>query len=312
MSGRRLPVWLVTGFLGSGKTTLLRRIVTGCRDRRLIFLVNEFSDVDVDAELIGADGGEVIAIPGGSIFCRCLAGSFTGHLGRVLELAGEMPVSGIVIEASGMADPSAMGQLLVESRLDDRLGFAQLVTIVDPGTFSKLCLTLPNILRQVECADLVLINKSDLFDEEELRAIETRVAELNERATILRCDRVDVPLELVLATPRLSAALDVTGELAPCRDPRFARSVLSLERPITLETLEEEILGVGDELYRVKGLVPTVTGTHRIDYSGRQLRVEPAVTEARAHRLVFIWSGEGTGRTEAAIERITALQSGSL
>ena len=309
MSEPRLPIWLVTGFLGSGKTTLLRRIVAGCRDRRLVFLVNEFSDVDVDAGLIEAEGGEAVAIPGGSIFCRCLAGRFVDHLGRVAALSGAEPVSGIVIEASGMADPSAMGQLLSESGLDQRLAFAQLVTIVDPSTFSKLCATLPNIVRQVECADLVLINKDDLHDEEELRATEARVGELNRRATILRCTDANVPLELVLATPRLSGALDLSGELAPCRDPRFERTVVSLARPVVLERLEAQVLAVGDELYRVKGLVPTPSGTFRVDYSGGRFRAEPADEEAREHRLVFVWSGTGTGRTEEAIAKITALQA---
>ena len=89
-----LPICLVTGFLGSGKTTLLRRLVHELRDQRVAYVVNEFSAIDVDGGLVEAarqaertggavDAADVIAIPGGSIFCSCLVSTFLDHLSAI-------------------------------------------------------------------------------------------------------------------------------------------------------------------------------------------------------------------------------------
>jgi G3E family GTPase len=75
-----IPIWLVVGFLGSGKTTVLRRLVHHAHGRELLFIVNEFSAVDVDAGLVEREGGTAIAVAGGSIFCRCLITEFISTL----------------------------------------------------------------------------------------------------------------------------------------------------------------------------------------------------------------------------------------
>ena len=74
---------LVTGFLGSGKTTYLRRLVEQYRGRRLVFLVNEFSPVDVDGPVLRSAEDDVVSLPGGSIFCTCLVTQFVHTLERI-------------------------------------------------------------------------------------------------------------------------------------------------------------------------------------------------------------------------------------
>ena len=61
----KIPVYLVVGFLGSGKTTLLKRLVHAVEDKNFIFVVNEFSAVDVDAAQIESEGAPAIAVAGG-------------------------------------------------------------------------------------------------------------------------------------------------------------------------------------------------------------------------------------------------------
>ena len=100
---------LVTGFLGSGKTTYLRRLVNQYRDRRLVFLVNEFSPVDIDGPLLGSVEDDVLSLPGGSIFCTCLVTEFISTLKSIPERFGrEAPVEGVIIEASGIANPKVV------------------------------------------------------------------------------------------------------------------------------------------------------------------------------------------------------------
>ena len=75
-----IPLALVTGFLGSGKTTYLKQLIDRYHDRKLVWLVNEFSARDVDAAVLGGETADVVSIAGGSIFCRCLATEFIAHL----------------------------------------------------------------------------------------------------------------------------------------------------------------------------------------------------------------------------------------
>ena len=300
---QKIPIWLVTGFLGSGKTTLLRRIVKATQGRRLVFLVNEFSAVDVDAGLIEQDGGKALAIPGGSIFCRCLVTEFVETLERVAGWAQSSPIEGVVIEASGMADPGAMGRLLSETRLDDRFAVAQVVSLVDPGTFGKLCYTLPNIMHQVESADLVLLNKADLHDEEMLANTETQVKDLNPRVACLRCARAEVPLELILASPQSPGHGELMGEFAKCRDPNYCRDVIRIDHQVTEDAIRVFVQAAGDDLYRAKGYLATPAGMQYVDYSATVLRLSP-VTEVHPPELVLIWNGHGSGAVESAIDTL--------
>ena len=115
-----IPLILVTGFLGSGKTTLLKRIASQAAGAKIVYLVNEFSFQNVDGELLEQEGVEAVVIPGGSIFCHCLVTDFIGHLSSVPARFGtaENPVEAVVVEASGIANPRVIQQMLSETRFD--------------------------------------------------------------------------------------------------------------------------------------------------------------------------------------------------
>jgi len=111
-----IPIGLVAGFLGSGKTTLLARWAERHRGRKLVYLVNDLGTVNVDTAWLEQHHERVASIPGGSIFCRCLVTEFLARLREVIERhdTPESPVEGVVIEASGMANPLVMADLLRE------------------------------------------------------------------------------------------------------------------------------------------------------------------------------------------------------
>ena len=195
-----IPICLVTGFLGTGKTTFLKNIVAQNRDRKIIYLINEFSAHDVDGAIVSAENPNVVSIPGGSIFCHCLITEFISQLSKIATEAGETPASrtagvppaqeenktshfeGVVIEASGMANPKVIEMLLKETKLDQLFRIATIISVIDPNSFLKLRYTLPNILAQVEASDVVLINKIDCNPPEKIEETLALVHELNPAA----------------------------------------------------------------------------------------------------------------------------------
>jgi G3E family GTPase len=294
-----IPVALITGFLGSGKTTLLRHLVERYRERRIVYLVNEFSAVDIDGELVRADEDDVIPLPGGSIFCTCLVTEFIQAL---TSIPGRFDgVEGVVIEASGVANPKIIEKMLRETRLDELYALASVVSVVDPGSFGTLLQTLPNIAAQVEASDTVLVNKTDLFDEETVARTEAAVLAIQPRAELHRTVQCAADIDLFPATRR-ERGLD--GEYASCADPNYSRFILRRDTPVDLDWLLAEIASVRDDLYRAKGYVLTTEGMRFLD-------VSPAAVTSRASsepkvqtEVVMIARGSARDKVKAFVERV--------
>lgn len=262
-----LPLALIAGFLGAGKTTFLCRYARRIAPRRVAFLVNEFAATDVDTPLLAAGGGDVVGISGGSIFCRCKATDFIRELGA---LPGRFPhVEGVVVEASGMADPSAAQSMLDEAGLADRYRYTGTITLVDPGSLAKVLDTLPAAERQVAAADVVVVSKPDLHGEAELAATEALVRGINPRARLLRVANGDCDLDpLRLTDPRWT-----DGEVAPCADPVLLPLDLPCPEVVDVHALAAALAALGGDLHRAKGFVPSPDGWRYLDWSAGRMQV---------------------------------------
>jgi G3E family GTPase len=309
-----IPLSLVTGFLGGGKTTLLQRLIERNQGRRLAYIVNEFAEADVDGRLLELGEDQVVSIPGGSIFCRCLSGEFLGILealpGR-FDDSGH-PLEGVVIEASGVANPKVAAQMLAETRLDRVYELRTIVSVIDPATFPKLIHTLPSIVAQVEACDVALLNKTDLHDEDALRRVEQEIERINPRAKIVRTSYCRAEIDILAAPTRGR----LEGEYALCRDPSYESVTLHVVQPLDPGPLLAELQRIKDDVYRVKGLVPVSGGTLYVDVAaGRLSQREVALSsdagspagEVEPGSLVFIFDPEAGERVEEVIARLTAM-----
>lgn len=267
---------LVTGFLGSGKTTFLKKLVDRYRDRKVVYLVNEFSSSDVDARIVSQTGAETVSVAGGSIFCTCMVGEFITQLTSILERFDlpESPLDGIIIEASGVADPRVISKMLKDTRLDTRISLQSVVSIVDPGSFAKLCQTLPAVHAQVQAADIVLVNKCDLHTPVKLAETEALIRNIQPRAAILRTEFGQAGLDVLGEC----FARELEGELAPCKDPNFQSYVITPADNLDLDALGQALETVKESVFRLKGYANSTQGWARIDYSMSGLNWEPADT----------------------------------
>ena len=283
-----LPICLVTGFLGAGKTTFLKNIVAHNRDRKIVCLINEFSAHDVDGAIVSAENPNVVSIPGGSIFCKCLVTEFIGQLKKITEERSGF--DGVVIEASGMANPKVIEQMLAETKLDQHFRLATIISIIDPNSFLKLRHTLPNILAQIEASDVVLINKTDRNSPEKTAEADAAVRAINPVAE--RIKTVQCAVEVDLFAEHVPRGLQ--GEYAKCRDPNYATFVT--EQPVNGAALERFVLENSDDIYRVKG---TLTGEF-FDYSTAGV-IRTAQSDAKP-ALAWIVKGGAEEKITAALE----------
>lgn len=263
----KIPVCLVTGFLGAGKTSLLKHIAVTCKSRRLVFLVNEFSPCDIDGALVSAESDSVIAIPGGSIFCKCLVTEFIGKLKTLPEKYPD--VEGVVIEASGMANPKVVQTMLNETGMSKVYELARIVSIVDPNSYLKLIHTLPNIIAQVEAADIVLVNKADAVSPDLVDRTIKAVLAVNPGVETDVCSFGKYDLELF---PGRDGWV-MEGEYAKCRDPNFNTETVDL----SVESMDEleNWLRKSDAVYRAKGSVK-IGGVRRgVEFSASGLVLSP-------------------------------------
>ena len=285
-----LPICLVTGFLGTGKTTFLKNIVARNRDRKIVYLINEFSAHDVDGAIVSAENPNVVSIPGGSIFCTCLVTEFIGQLKKVLEEWSD--VDGVVIEASGMANPKVIEQMLVETKLDSQFRLATIISVIDPNSFLKLRHTLPNILAQIEASDVVLINKTDCNSPEKIEETLRVLHELNPAAERIQTVQCDVEIDLFAE----HAPRGLQGEYAKCRDPNYETFVT--EQPFDGDALERFVLENADDIYRVKGTL----ADDFFDYSTAGVIRMPQLGSVPA--LAWIVKGGAAEKITTALEEL--------
>ncbi|WP_421695192.1 cobalamin biosynthesis protein CobW [Aestuariivirga sp.] len=203
MSTTKIPATVITGFLGAGKTTLIRNMLENADGRRIALIINEFGDVGVDGEILkgcGVDAcreEDVIELANGCICCT-VADDFVPTMNKLLNR--EDPPHHIVIETSGLALPQPLVRAFKWPEIKSRVTVDGVITVVDAKALSEgrfaddeeavaaQRAADPNLDHenpieelfedQLNCADMVIVNKTDLLDATEHAAV---TAELKQK-----------------------------------------------------------------------------------------------------------------------------------
>ncbi|MEM9771530.1 MAG: GTP-binding protein [Cyanobacteria bacterium P01_D01_bin.73] len=193
-----MPVTIITGFLGSGKTTLLNHILSNQDGLKTAVLVNEFGEIGIDNDLIVDAGGDgtLVELSNGCICCT-INDDLVDAVYRVLERDDR--VDYLVVETTGIADPLPVALTFLGTELRDMTRLDSIITTVDCANFSLDLFNSDAAYSQIAYGDIILLNKTDLVDQEAVDKLEGRINEMKAGARILRTQNSQAPMPLLLS-----------------------------------------------------------------------------------------------------------------
>jgi len=214
MSTKEVPIVIITGYLGSGKTTLMQNILKQ-EKRKIALIVNDMGSINIDASILNKTGNQVaqiemVEMQNGCICCT-LRNEFMAEIER---LSKDKSIEAIFVEASGISEPSAIaGAFLnyVESTEKTRVFLKAVVSVVDVDRIYREFLhnlsseddvedgdIINLIMDQIEFCNLLILNKTDLLNKEQLEEVKVGLRGLQQEAEMIECVNGNVDLDVIL------------------------------------------------------------------------------------------------------------------
>ncbi|TYQ12726.1 UNVERIFIED_CONTAM: G3E family GTPase [Acetivibrio alkalicellulosi] len=258
---KNIQLYLISGFLGSGKTTFLKQLLEQS-NKKVGVIVNEFGSVGIDGKVLQKEDLKMVEINNGSIFCACLKGGFVKALVAFLE----KPIDVLFIEASGMADPSGMKNLLEQltvlleknSEITQQFEYKGSICIVDAVRFEDFSEMFQPVTNQVRNSSLIIINKVDEVSETKLKKLYIKLSQLNNKAYVYETSFGQMPIELLDSKVNPNVVLDQKSTNTINNRPKSY--TIQMKDMYDVEKMKDFYLELSNDVIRFKGFFKTLEG----------------------------------------------------
>ena len=295
-----IPLTLISGYLGTGKTTLINNLLRRTK-KRIALLVNDFGDVNIDESLIEARTESVMSIAGGCVCC-----SYGNELIETLESmsSSDFLPDHIVLEASGIALPSKIIQTI---SLMNFLSFHGTVLLTDASRLQAQLNDVyisDTISLQIEQHDLLVLNKTDLLEEDELSNCVDTLSKRFEIRKFLKTVNAYIEEKDMLLDFRPSAKI----KLEKKQEHRFISSTIKPTGTINIDALSILLQNPVYNIERAKGFFKNKKGqVCTIQYDGLTLEIKKA---ENAKDPVFVVIGKKNFYNEKEfVEKLNTIQT---
>ena len=309
---RKTEVYLLSGFLGAGKTTLLKRILSWGEDLEgTVVLVNEFGDVGIDKLLLEGQGTGVVELTGGCICCALK----TDLAMALQDIKAQYHPRRIFIEATGIADPGEIVDVMGREKLKTEMALSKIITVLEADLWSARQNFGTFFYSQLAPANLILLNKVDAIEPEEIPRIMAELVDTFPHAAVLPTIHCNIDRESIwMNTP--PGLQEKVGEKPPSTRPRtrtreqpaysggftangenrhdheaeslgFVAFSFQASNPMDEQCFQQFAEGLPLTLFRMKGLARFPDRTVMVNYVGRKGAWQDRKKEGET-RLAFV------------------------
>jgi G3E family GTPase len=302
---KMVPVTILTGFLGAGKTTLLNRVLKEDHGHKIAVIENEFGEVGVDSEIIEKTDESIVEMNNGCICCT-VRGDLIQILGRLKDKrdSGSLKFDRVIIETTGMADPGPVAQtFFTDEDIGNYYLLDSILTVVDAKHAPRQLDEFREAQEQVGFADRILLSKSDLVSESDVKSLSERIRKMNPRAPVKKVHFGNTPIAEILDIRgfNLNAILELDPEFLSETHHEHSDEVESFvfrsEKPFNGDKLEQFLSGMiqvyGPDLLRYKGVLWMKGKKERVVFQGVHMMMggdvgKPWGKDKKQSILVFI------------------------
>ncbi|TIA98426.1 hypothetical protein E3P96_03172 [Wallemia ichthyophaga] len=181
---KRVPLTILTGYLGAGKSTLIKHILTQQHGHRIAVIVNEFGDTaDIERRSISVDDEEQLLELDNGCLCCSIRDAGVAAIAKMMRKKGKFDY--IILETTGLADPSGLAQLFWENELFiPDIYLDGVVCVVDARNVLHQLSSDNQCVRQIASADSLIVNKVDLVGSDVLEQVKHALFSINSSAPL--------------------------------------------------------------------------------------------------------------------------------